>query len=406
MRDDALPEDQVAEGDGSGTRTGPRHAAPRKSLLTRANASAGKAIAMAAMPTAVIMGMGLTPRLASADELPKNPFSGDSCVSQSDSPSPSSSASASPSATPSPSASPSTSPTPSASPKASTQAKAPGASKSSGSSSAGSTSNTTNSGGGLLGGLSNTLSGLGNTLTGGGGSSSASPTPSASPSASSSGSGSSGLLGSVTKTVSKTTGSVASTAKGATDSVTKTVSNAASALPTASSSSSGNGTPYPCPTYNAKALADAGLEQTPELLPNQPWVLKTSLLTLTGLDYHGVVKVKTENGSVKDVLKFTATAVDIKDLHQIQDGSNGTYNHVKAAPGSTSTIRNGTVTMYTQELKGDLFGLIPVTFSPDSPPPVNVPFAFFTNVTVTQAGQFGGTLTVPGMDAYGNTSPD
>jgi len=100
------------------------------------------------------------------------------------------------------------------------------------------------------------------------------------------------------------------------------------------------------------------------------------------------------------VLKFTASSVDIKDLHQLTEGPNGTTGHVQARKGSTSTIRNGTVTMYTEELKGNLFGLIPITFSPQTPPPVNVPFAFFTNVKVTQAGQFGGTLTVPGLHNY------
>ena len=78
----------------------------------------------------------------------------------------------------------------------------------------------------------------------------------------------------------------------------------------------------------------------------------------------------------------------------------GTTGHVTARSGSTSTIRGGTVTMYTQELKGNLFGLIPITFSPQAPPPVNVPFAFFTDVKVTQAGQFGGTLKVPGLRNY------
>lgn len=44
-----------------GTRNGPRHAAPRKSLLTKLHIPAGKAFALAAMPTAVLVGMGLTP---------------------------------------------------------------------------------------------------------------------------------------------------------------------------------------------------------------------------------------------------------------------------------------------------------------------------------------------------------
>jgi hypothetical protein len=73
---------------------------------------------------------------------------------------------------------------------------------------------------------------------------------------------------------------------------------------------------------------------------------------------------------------------------------------VEAASGSTSTIKDGTVTMYTESLKGNLFGVLPVTFTPDTPPPVNVPVAFFTNVTVVQAGQFGGTLKIPGMHLY------
>jgi hypothetical protein len=136
------------------------------------------------------------------------------------------------------------------------------------------------------------------------------------------------------------------------------------------------------------------------LLPDAPWILKTDLLNLTGLNYHGIVKVTTRNGTVKDVLKFTATAVDIRNLHQITDGPAGTKIDVQARAGSTSTIRDGTVTMYTEELKGNLFGLIPVTFTPDTPPPLNVPAAFFTAVTVIQAGQFGGTLTVPGMHLF------
>jgi hypothetical protein len=158
--------------------------------------------------------------------------------------------------------------------------------------------------------------------------------------------------------------------------------------------------PFPCPTYDAQALADAEEERTEAVLPNAPWRLETSLLALHGLDYQGIVKVRTHNGTVKDVLKFTARSVDIRDLHQLVEGPAGTTAHVEAARGSTSTIRNGTVTMYTEELKGKLFGIIPVIFSPESPPPLNIPEVFFTEVTVRQAGQFGGELHIPGMNLY------
>ena len=58
-----MPADEVTHGtdvDESRVRTGPRHAAPKKPLFTRFQMPAGKAIALAAMPTAVFLGMGLT----------------------------------------------------------------------------------------------------------------------------------------------------------------------------------------------------------------------------------------------------------------------------------------------------------------------------------------------------------
>ncbi len=158
--------------------------------------------------------------------------------------------------------------------------------------------------------------------------------------------------------------------------------------------------PFPCPTADPEALANAELEQGIPALPDDPWVLESSMLTLRGLDYKGIVEVRTGSGKIKKVLKFTAVETDIKDLHQKVVGPGGTTMHAQAAKGSTSILRDSTVTMYTEELKGNLFGLIPVTFSPQTPPPLNIPIAMFTDVRVTQAGQFGGTLTIPGLHNF------
>ncbi|KPC70194.1 hypothetical protein ADL27_53770, partial [Streptomyces sp. NRRL F-6602] len=76
------------------------------------------------------------------------------------------------------------------------------------------------------------------------------------------------------------------------------------------------------------ALADLDLEPGIPLLPDDPWRLESSKLTLGGLDYHGVVKVKTYSGKVKPVLKFTAKTTDIKDLHQLTVGPKGQTGHV------------------------------------------------------------------------------
>ncbi|MER6911765.1 hypothetical protein ABT354_08850 [Streptomyces sp. NPDC000594] len=154
---------------------------------------------------------------------------------------------------------------------------------------------------------------------------------------------------------------------------------------------------FPCPVPDPEALAAAEEETGLPLLPDEPWVLESSLLALTGLKYHGIVEVRTAGGELKKALKFTVARVEIRDLHQLVPGPGGTTLHAQARADSVSTIRRATVTMYTEELKGNLFGLIPITFSPHTPPPVNLPFAFFTDARVVQAGQFGGTLTIPGL---------
>ncbi|WP_406429696.1 hypothetical protein OHA59_29230 [Streptomyces sp. NBC_01589] len=393
-------------------RSGPRHAAPRKSLLTKLHIPAGKAFALAAMPTAVFVGMGLTPKLALADDATDIPFAPGPCVTRSDEPSESPEPSASATKSPSPSASETTGDSGSgsdqgdgATPKPSATSSASGTSNSSGDASA-----TTPSTSPSPTATQNPLDPLGvgdalKGLLGGSDQGTASPSPSAttaSPKPSDTAAKSTdNPVDKVTDTVGKTADAIRDAADKAGTTVEE-LDDGVKGLDPVKDVDIPDGAKerFPCPTADPKALAAADLEQGIPRLPNQPWILESSLLTLSGLDYKGIVEVEKGDGTTKKVLKFTASSVDIKDLHQLTEGPNGTTGHVQARKGSTSTIRNGTVTMYTEELKGNLFGLIPITFSPQTPPPVNVPFAFFTNVKVTQAGQFGGTLTVPGLHNY------
>jgi hypothetical protein len=371
------------------------------------------------------MGMGLTPHLAQADELPKSPFKPGPCVTQSDTPAPSATGKASSGdkgddagktadkPKPDPTTSPSASPKPSTSPDAGKPATSPAdtgkpvtESKPDTAPSATPSPSATKSTnpldplglGDLLGGLLGVKDSSG-TSTADPAPTTKAPTPdpttTTAPPSDPVKSTVDGAGKTVDKTVKGTTDTLKKAVKGATDGAekaTKTVKDAATP-----SATSGGKQAYPCPTTDAQALADAKTEQGIPLLPDSPWTLKSSLLTLYGLKYDGIVQVKTYDGTIKDVLKFTATGVDIGDLHQIVDGPKGTKTHVTARSGSTSTIRNGTVTMYTESLSGNLLGVAPITFTPQLPPPLTLPVLFFTDVTVIQAGQFGGDLTVPGM---------
>ncbi|SEE49964.1 hypothetical protein SAMN05216489_06855 [Streptomyces sp. 3213] len=435
-----MPADEVTHGtdvDASRVRTGPRHAAPKKPLFTRLHMPAGKAIATVAMPTAVIMGMGFTSSLALADNGSTTSPSSKSltadeykdCVSAlagstagatpSASPSTSASDSAKDDATPSATATDSATkdsgktsssdsgsddtakPTPSAT--ASKSADTSGSS----SSTATATPSASASSGNLLDTIGDAITGI---LTGGSSSSdstaSATPTPTASASASTgSDDGSSSASDTVKNTTKKVTDTVDDTVKDTTDTATKAADEAtkaaedtatATATPSASASESADTSDCPVATDDTSGVDNK------ILVPDDPWYLNASSLLLKGADYKGVVEVKTASGKVKKVLKYVISGgTDIGDLHQtVNDKQSGKTYHVKAAKGSTSTIRDGDTVMYTQSISGNLFGLIPITFDPDNPPPLNIPLIYFTNVKVVQAGQFGGTLTVPGLQSY------
>jgi hypothetical protein len=128
------------------------------------------------------------------------------------------------------------------------------------------------------------------------------------------------------------------------------------------------------------------------------WTLTASRLDLGGLNFVGIVDALL-NGQVVKVLKFTAADMKIKDLVQTAEISPGFKLVTAARPGSTSTVSPGRIELYTVQLKGnlDILGIkIPVDYTAAHPPPLNVPFVTFTEVTVRNTDLIGGTLKIPG----------
>ncbi|SER32348.1 hypothetical protein SAMN04487983_1014131 [Streptomyces sp. yr375] len=460
-----MPADEVSTGsdvDAARVRTtGPRHAAPKKPLFTRLHMPAGKAIALAAMPTAVLMGMGFTPTLANADDQPASKSLtideykdcvaalADQDASPSASPSPSASAGASDDADdsksdskdskdestdgsagskddakdPSGGSSSSGSSGSSGSGSGDTAEPAPSASSSpdkSATSGDTATTSPSDTGKNVLETIGDAITDLFDGKTTGSASGSdatatSSPSPSASASApadDSSGTDTGSGTGSAGKEAAKdtaknTAATAEDTAKDGKDAKgsEKKADDDATASPSPSESASASPSESASPDADGCPVAtddEGGIDNKGVRLPDDPWFLNASSLLLKGADYQGIVKVKTANGTVKDVLKYVVSdGTDIGDLHQtVDDKQAGRIYHVQAGKGTTSTIRNGNTIMYTESISGNLFGLIPVTFTPKTPPPLNIPLIYFTNVKVQQAGQLGGTLTVPGLHQY------
>ncbi|GCB43079.1 hypothetical protein [Streptomyces sp. NL15-2K] len=428
-------------------RTGPRHAAPKKPLFTRFHVPAGKAIAMAAMPTAVLMGMGFTPTLAIADEQPtSNSLKADEykdCLAAledgpSKSPTPSPSASTDESKDKSPDSSSDASdkgdaaePKPSAPTGSSgdssssdsgsddkddaaakpeptpSPSTSPGKEGTSGDAAAKPSPSPSETGGGnLLEDIGDAITGI---FTGGKDTSeTASPTPSTTPSPSASDDAAKDSSDAVKETTEKVTGTVDDTVKDTTDKASKAAEDTTKAAEKAAEDAAEKATASPSPSPSSStdpekcpAATDAeGGVDNKTLVPDDPWYLEASSLTLKGADYQGIVEVRTASGKTKKVLKYVISdGTDIGDLHQLVKEHGKTY-HVQAAKGSTSKITNGKTVMYTESISGNLLGLVPLTFDPEHPPPINLPWIYFTNVKVVQAAQFGGTLNIPGMRQY------
>ncbi|GAA2229425.1 hypothetical protein GCM10010430_06690 [Kitasatospora cystarginea] len=115
------------------------------------------------------------------------------------------------------------------------------------------------------------------------------------------------------------------------------------------------------------------------------------------------------------VLKFTARSVDIGDLDLAID-EDGSARHLRAGPGSTSTLAGGSVTLYAESLSGRITGLddgpLPADrsavvtpdavpqwlYGPDPSAPHSPERTLtFEDVAVRQARLLGPDLAVPGM---------
>ncbi|MFD9741117.1 DUF6114 domain-containing protein [Umezawaea sp. NPDC059074] len=152
------------------------------------------------------------------------------------------------------------------------------------------------------------------------------------------------------------------------------------------------------PPSSSEEPAPPPEDLTPLVAANRQWTLKASRLELGGLNFTGVEEVPLDGGLIK-VLKFTSTSLRITNLVQTADLGDGHSLVTEAAPGSVSTIDSGRIELFTVRLKGnlDILGLkIPVDYTAANPPPLNVPFATFTEVTVQNTDLRGGVLRIPG----------
>lgn len=152
----------------------------------------------------------------------------------------------------------------------------------------------------------------------------------------------------------------------------------------------------PSPAQPASARPSKPAEQIPCLGPRQegvvaaseglprvavkPGTMKVGSLTMYNSSYEGVAELPTRDGTIRALSFVMDKAVNKPFSLQIDEPGDAT-TLIK----SNELITDGNVEFYTPKMSGKLFGLIPVTFTPEQPPPLTLPVLWFTDVTIDLA---------------------
>jgi hypothetical protein len=234
----------------------------------------------------------------------------------------------------------------------------------------------TGSGNPILDGISDFWEGVGDFWKGVGGQNSS---PSASPS----------VTPSVTPSAAAPSAPALTPSAGSSSSASTSASTSTSA--TASTSASAKPEQIPClGARQMNVLADDG---GIPLAGAKPGVVKAASVTMYNSSYDGVAEVPTGNGPIRS-LKFTMDKVVNKPFSLTIDEPGDAVTVIE----SGELILDGNVEFYSPTFKGKLFGLIPVTFTPEQPPPLTLPVLWFTDVTLDLAYVSSDVLTAKPLD--------
>lgn len=173
--------------------------------------------------------------------------------------------------------------------------------------------------------------------------------------------------------------------------------------PTGSGPASPSPTGSPSPSPTASTSPGPGPIKKPKKARKQavapgglavaavPSDITASKATLTGLTYDGVASVPTASGPQK-MLKFSMSGLNLSGDDNLTVTEGGYTLTIKAS----SLNFTGNVTLMCTKIKGDLLG-VPLTFTPQSPPPLVLPDMVFTNVTTYQPYTSADSLRIDGL---------
>jgi len=123
----------------------------------------------------------------------------------------------------------------------------------------------------------------------------------------------------------------------------------------------------------------------------KPSIMTAGTLTMSGLSFDGVVELPTAKGPVR-TLRFSMN----KSVSRPFELRVPFDSRTLSLTSSALTVQ-GDVKFYSSRFEGKLFGLIPVVFTPDAPPPLILPELLFTDANIQLMLVQTDTLTAPNL---------
>ncbi|MEU0491805.1 hypothetical protein ABZ249_21435, partial [Nocardiopsis sp. NPDC006139] len=121
--------------------------------------------------------------------------------------------------------------------------------------------------------------------------------------------------------------------------------------------------------------------------------LTADVLTMSGARYDGVVECPTANGPQRYIrLTMDRAEVTGGDLWFEEHGT-------RMSLGLPSMTLDGDVVMHVTRMKVNIFGIpLPITFTPDFPPPLLLPYMFVTEVDVSSPMAGTDRMNITGLN--------
>ncbi len=163
-----------------------------------------------------------------------------------------------------------------------------------------------------------------------------------------------------------------------------------SASPSAAPTPSSGADVIPC--LGPRVVKEATADGIPPVAV-RPGLLETASLTMYDSTYEGVAPLTTTRGSMQ-ALEFRMNRAVNKPFSLTIPERGGRTTLIE----SDELTIEGNVRFYTPRFEGKLFGLIPVVFTPDQPPPLTLPVLWFTDVTIDLAFVRSDVLTADPLD--------